>query len=124
MHTKDRFFGQTIAEYIVTLPGELPVDAVGLWQIVAAGRQWFGLTGGDFVEFLRLGVDALLERGAKPVVGGLGTKYDWILQPQYGETKEQIRDAVIEEWLASGATDPDPGGLWFALPSELVGILS
>jgi len=66
-------------------------------------------------------VFALLISGAKPAVGGGGTEYDWILQPQYGETSEEIVNAVVKEWLASGAGDCDPGGLWFTLPSPYVG---
>ncbi len=108
-------------EYIQTVSGELPIDAVGLWQIVPAGRQRFGLSGDDLTEFVRRCVFALLAYGAKPVTGGGGTKYDWILQSQYGETKEEIIDEVVKEWLALGAADCDPGGLWFALPSPYVG---
>jgi hypothetical protein len=66
-------------------------------------------------------VSELLAKGAKPVVGGAGTKYFWIYQPQYGDTNKEIVDAVVKEWLASGAPDCDPGGLWFALPSPYVG---
>ncbi|GAB2879576.1 hypothetical protein GCM10027093_13450 [Paraburkholderia jirisanensis] len=117
----DRFFGQTVMEYIQTVPGELPNDAVGLWQIVPTGRQGFGLNGDDLGEFVRRCVLALLTHGAKPVVGGGGTQYDWILQPHYGETNEEIADTVMNEWLASGAGDCDPGGLWFALPSPRAG---
>lgn len=115
------FFGQTMAEYINTIAGELPIDAVGMWQIIPAGRQGFGLSGDDLTEFVRRCVLALLDSGAKPVVGGEGTEYDWLLQPQYGKSNEEIVKAVINEWLISGATDCDPGGLWFALLSPHVG---
>jgi hypothetical protein len=111
LQARDRVFGQTLMEYIQTIPGELSIDAVGLWQIVPAGRQRFGLNGDDLTEFMYRCVFALLAHGAKPVVGGGGTKYDWILQSQYGETKEEIIEAVVKEWLASGAADCDPGGL-------------
>lgn len=121
LQATDRFFGQTVMEYIQTVSGELPNDAVGLWQIVPTGRQGFGLIGDDLSEFVRRCVFALLTHGAKPVVGGGGTKYDWILQPQYGETNDEIVETVMKEWLASGAADCDPGGLWFALPSTYVG---
>lgn len=121
LHARDNVFGQTVMEYIQTVPGELPIDAVGLWQIVPAGRQRFGLSGEELTEFVRRCVVALLVRGARPVIGGGGTRYDWILQPQYGDTDDQIVDAVVKEWLASGGTDGDPGGLWFALPSPYVG---
>ena len=42
---RDRFFGQTLDEWIEKVPGELPVDAVGLWQIVGFARDGFGLSG-------------------------------------------------------------------------------
>ncbi len=116
LEAKDKFFGQTIAEYIETVPGELSIDAVGLWQIVPAGRQCFSLQGADLIDFVRRCVWALLKHGAKPVIGGAGTSYDWLLQPQYGESNEEIADAMIAKWLADGASDTDPGGLWFALP--------
>ena len=118
---RHKIHGHTIAEHIRLVPGELPVDAVGLWQIIPAGRIGFGLSGDELTEFVRLCVLALLERGAKPVVGGGGTKYAWIFQPHYGESNEEITDAVVSEWLAAGASDCDPGGLWFALPSPYVG---
>ncbi|MBB4200708.1 hypothetical protein GGD83_004537 [Rhodoblastus sphagnicola] len=108
-------------EVIQNFPGELPRDAVGLWQIIPTGREGFGLSGDELAEFVSLCVAELLAQGAKPVVGGGGTKYDWIYQPQYCETNEIILDAVMKEWLASGAPDCDPGGLWFALPSPYVG---
>ena len=120
LQATDRF-GQTVREYIDTVAGELPIDAVGLWQIVPAGRQGFGLSGDDLTEFVHQCVLALLAQGATPVVGGGGTEYDWLLQPQYGETVSDIAEAVINEWLAAGAVDCNPGGLWFALPSRYVG---
>jgi len=120
---RHKLYGHTLAEHIETVSDELPVDAVGLWQIVPAGRQGFDLRGDDLTEFVRLCILALLEHGAKPVVGGGGTEYDWLFQPQYGESNEDIVNAVLNEWLAAGAEDCDPGGLWFALPSEDVGNL-
>lgn len=115
-----KLYGHTITEHIQTVSAELPVDAVGLWQIVPVGRDGFGLSDDDLVEFVRRCILALLKSDAKPVVGGGGTEYDWILQRQYGETSEEIADAVVEEWVASGAGDPDVGGLWFALLSPYV----
>jgi hypothetical protein len=121
LDARHKLYGHTIAEHIQTVPDELPVDAVGLWQIVPAGRYGFELSGDDLTEFVRRCVLALLGRGAKPVVGGGGTEYDWILEPKYGEADEEVANAVVREWLATGAGDADPGGLWFALPSPYVG---
>jgi hypothetical protein len=121
LDAKHKLYGHTVAEHIRTVPDELPVDAVGLWQIVPAGRDGFDLRGSELAEFVHRCVLALLERGAKPVVGGGGNEYDWILQPQYGEANEEVANAIVNEWIALGSVDPDPGGLWFALPSPYVG---
>jgi hypothetical protein len=130
-------YGHTIAEHIQTVPGELPIDAVGLWQILPDGRECFGLSGDDLIEFVRLCIFALLEKGAVPVSGGKGTGYDWVHQPQYGKTKEDIADAIINIWQAWLAAvergdivvSDDLGemwfaiGIWFALPEHSVGFL-
>jgi hypothetical protein len=109
-------YGHTMSEQIALFPGELPIDAVGLWQITPSGREDFGLEGAELVDFVRRSLYALIEAGAKPVIGGGGTDYYWIVQPQYGNSNSEIVENVIAEWLASGGGDPDPGGLWFALP--------
>ena len=121
LETKHSVYGHSAREHIQTISEEPPIDAVGLWQIVPVGRINFRFSGSDLVSFLRLCITALLEKGAKPVIGGGGTRYDWILQPQYGETIEGITEAVVSEWLANGSPDTDPGGLWFALPTLHVG---
>ena len=47
------------------VPYELPIDAVGLWQIMAAGRGGFELSGTELVEFVRLVLLALFEKGGQ-----------------------------------------------------------
>jgi hypothetical protein len=111
---RHRRYGTTIDEWTSAIPEELPIDAVGLWQIVPAGRDGFGLSGNELVEFVRACVMALLGKGAKPVIGSRDGDYIWRLA-NYGETPEQIADAIIAEWQRSGR-EPDAGGPWFALP--------
>jgi hypothetical protein len=48
--------------------------------------------------------------------GGPDGPHDWIVQRQYGSESDEIVENVIREWLANGAKDDDPGGLWSALP--------
>lgn len=115
---RDRYFGQTISEHIASIPEELPYDAVGLWQIIPFGRKGFGFEGPELTDFVRRCLYALVEAGAKPVIGGGSTDYYWIYQPQYGTENAEIVENVIAEWLASGGGDPDPGDLWFALPER------
>ncbi len=109
-------FGDTMSEYIVQVANELPVDAVGMWQIVPGGRYDFELEGDALTDFVRRCIAELLSRGAVPVIGGADKGYYWIPQPQYGSEPDEIVDNVVREWRANGARDEDPGGLWFALP--------
>ncbi|MBF9233441.1 hypothetical protein [Microvirga alba] len=111
----DRRSGKPLSEYVKIVADELPIDAVGLWQIVPQGRLGFGFEGEALTDFVRRCIAELLSRGAVPVVGGGESEHEWIVQRQYGSTPEEIIDNVVREWLANGARDEDPGGLWFAL---------
>jgi hypothetical protein len=105
-----------MSDYIVQAANEPPFDAVGIWQIVPGGRRDFGLEGDALTDYVRRCIAELLSRGAVPVIGGgPDGKHYWILQRQYGSRPEEIIENVIGEWLANGAQDEDPGGLWFAL---------
>ena len=84
----------------------------------AGGRHGFGLEGEALTEYVRRCIAELLSRGAVPVVGGGDTGYYWIEQKQYGSTPDAILENVVREWLANGARDEDPGGLWFALAEK------
>jgi hypothetical protein len=117
-HVRDKLSGWTVAEWLKAVPNELSRDAVGLWQIIPLGRHDFGLTGSDLIEFTRRALLALLHRGARPVRGASNPER-WIPVSEYGDDPEQIADAVIAEWLSSGAGDPDMTGLWFATPEVM-----
>jgi hypothetical protein len=114
---RDKFYGQTVEEWIEKLPGELPVDAVGLWQIVSFGREGFGLSGEELIAVVRQGIAALLAKGAVPVVGARDDIHVWI-PVNYGDMAEETSEAIITEWRNSGR-EPDVGDVWFALPHLL-----
>jgi hypothetical protein len=111
---RDRVYGLTVDEYVSQVPAELAVDAVGLWQVFAYGREGFGLSGEPLADLVRQSILALLAKGAKPVVGARDGLHFWYAV-NYGEKPEEIADAIIREWRLTGP-DPDPGGVWFALP--------
>ena len=114
---REKRSGETMSDYIVQVANELPIDAVGMWQIVPGGRQGFDLEGNALTDYVRRCIAELLSRGAVPVFGGgADGPHDWIVQRQYGSRPEEIIENVIREWLANGAQNGDPGGLWFALP--------
>ena len=107
--------GYSVNESIAADVDELSRDAVGLWRIVNEGRLGFGLQGDQLVDFVRGHVIALLENGAKPVIGAADQRFSWEMVPGYGESPNQIASGIVQEWLASGR-DPDFGSVWFALP--------
>lgn len=111
-------YGTPLSEWIRLIPGELPRDAVGLWQIVPAGRDGYALQGVPLVDFVRRGILALLDAGALPVRHIPESEYDWDIQRQYGSTPQEIAEAVIAEWQSM---PDDPlvlcgKGVWFARP--------
>lgn len=111
-------YGTPMSEWLSRIPNELPRDAVGMFQIVPAGRDGFQLKGADLVDFIRRAIYGLLDAGALPVRGGGGTDYFWIAQHQYGIDKFSMTEAIIKEWIAM---PDDPlvlcgEGVWFARP--------
>jgi hypothetical protein len=113
---RDRYYNRTVEQAVADFPGELDVDAVGLWQIVPAGRDGFGFEGLDLNDFIRRCIHALIDAGAVPVKSGKGTDYEWIAQEQYGKSKESIAEAVIAEWLKAPDDQDVLFRVWFARP--------
>jgi len=103
----------TAANYIETRPYDIDGDGAGFWGIVPWGRS-FGFEGDDLAEFVRLCVLRLLDAGAVPARHSpKGEPLLWKEQTQYGTTKDEIADAIIAEWLATGGGDPPWEYLWF-----------
>lgn len=90
--------GLTLSEFISHIPDELDVDAVGIWHLVPIAEGDFGLSGADLISFLHRAIIALIDAGAVPVRPAPGSGIEWVRQQEYGETPDQIADAVIEEW--------------------------
>jgi hypothetical protein len=115
-------YGMTVDEWLELVPGELEFDAVSLRNIVVAGCEGFGLSGGQLIEYVRRNILVLLATGAKPVVGAIDDVHYWSLV-DYGNAPAEVADAIISEWQQEGR-DPDLGGVWFAIPSVYGAILS
>jgi hypothetical protein len=113
---KHRLYGTPMSEWI-NLVGELDIDAVGLWQIVLAGREGFGLEGSALDDFVRRSLITHFAYGAFPVRHIPGDPNVWTIQTSYGETPEVMADAIINEWIELGRPDPGLGDLWLATPN-------
>ena len=103
-----------MSEWIEKVPGELSVDAVGLWQIISFGRDGFSLSGNELVDYVRRNLAALFAKGARPVIGATDNIHIW-MPVNYGGSAEEMIDNIINEWIRCGR-DPDWGDVWFALP--------
>ena len=64
---KEKYFGTPIDEWIERVPNELEIDSVGLWQIVPALMDSFGLSGEVLEFYTRRTIEGLIKRGAYPV---------------------------------------------------------
>jgi hypothetical protein len=103
--------GTPIAEWIDSVPNELPVDAVGLWQVVRGLRSGFDLAGEPLEHYVRLCVAKLIDRGAIPVQGS--AERAWAVRSDLVGT--QTVERVVTYWKSLGR-EPDVADLWFALP--------
>jgi len=112
---RHRSFGTPMSEWIASV-GELEVDAVGLWQIIPVGREWFGLEGEALDDFIRRSLLAHFAYGAFPVRHEAAARTAWTIQTCYGTLPEEMAQAIITEWNDQGRVDPDLGGLWLARP--------
>lgn len=111
--------GETLSDVIAQHANELVFDAVALMHIVPTGQTDFGLAGDALAEYVRRSVRALLEAGAVPVTHVPGSGYDYIYEPKYGSTADEITEGVVLAWLA---LPDDPlvlagEGAWFARPN-------
>ncbi len=116
----DKYFGISLSEWIERTPNELEFDAVGFWQLVATGRDSFGLEGNALKDFAKRSIIALLKKGAVPVRPSEDEGKLWEEQAQYGNGLEEVAHNIIREWESS-RVDPDYDGIWFALIDYRIG---
>jgi hypothetical protein len=109
---RNRHFGTSLNEWIERVPNELSRDAVGLWQLVASGRDGFELEGMMLQEFVRKCIIALIDKGAFPVRPD-ATSF-WRRTDEFGKSPVEISNTIVNEWVNSGR-EPDHDGIWFAI---------
>jgi hypothetical protein len=104
--------GDTVADFLNTLPYEIDGDGEGLWSLVPTGRS-FEFEGADLKEFVRISVLRILYVGGVPVRHSENGPLRWLEQKQHGTERDQIANAIIAEWQAAGGGDPPWEWLWF-----------
>jgi hypothetical protein len=108
--------GISDAEWIRRSLDEARSDPVGMWQVVRAGRDGFGLTGAALEDFVRRFIAEMVAGGAGPIVGDKRAPSGWSPTTQFGLKAEDVAQSLVDEWKRSGV-DPDVDGVWFAFPS-------
>lgn len=95
---RHRRTNETISEALSNYSVELDIDAIGIWHIVPRGQDNFGLEGAALTNYVRLAITAILDAGGVPVRHVPESGYEWVLQKQYGSTRDEIVDAIVKEW--------------------------
>ncbi|WP_431286655.1 hypothetical protein [Roseateles chitinivorans] len=90
-------------------------DPIGMWQMVRAGREGFGLSGAPLEDFVQRFITEMITGGAEPIVGDDAAEFGWISADRPGGSPKETAEALVEEWTRSGV-DPDVDGVWFAFP--------
>ena len=108
--------GISDAEWFRRALNEASLDPVGMWQMVKAGREGFGLSGADLEKFVARFMQTLIEGGANPIIGDRSAPFGWAAIDKYGNNAGEIVKSLVAEWRKNGI-DPDVDGVWFALPS-------
>ncbi len=111
---------EPVDEWLDELPSNFDYDPIGMWELLAAGRDGYGLAGDELVHFLRRAVRRLLEYGARPARTVDDGPFYWIAEVKYGETADEILDKLMSDPSAWGDGEPDyRSGLLFATPGLL-----
>lgn len=107
-------FSEVLSQY----SAELDIDAIGIWHIVPRAKSLYGLAGDAVSEYVRRAINAILDSGGVPVRHIPGSGYDWVQQKQYGNTRDQIVEALISEWQSLPEDSIVLAGeaAWFARP--------
>ncbi len=109
-------FGVSDVEWFNRSVEEAHRDPVGMWQMIKAGRDGFGLSGVLLEEFVKDFIVEMIKGGAVPVIGDKTSRFGWSPILKYGDDPEAIADALIKDWN-SLKVDPDVDGVWFAAQS-------
>jgi hypothetical protein len=115
MEEKHSHFGTPLGEWIARVPNELTYDGVGLWQIVPALRQDFGLEGDRLESAVRQTIAGLMDRGAVPVYCGSADGPSWVPSEVTEREPEEVVQFVLDKWVRGVAVEPTVGDLWFAV---------
>lgn len=122
--TDEKKFGyyDSVDEYLDCLPVTMDVDEpIGLYTIPGDGIETFGFNGPDLIHFVSCCLITMLGAGGIPCIPGYPNHpVDWVYEPKYGTTSEEIHDNVLNEWIANGAGPLEFWtGPWFGLPKSV-----
>jgi hypothetical protein len=101
MARERNFNGKTRQEVIRETLDAAGLDAVSLGEIISDGRM-FELEDDELVDFVREGVLALLESGARIVEQSTDRGGEWSIQPQFDLPNDEAVESVTRMWETRG----------------------
>jgi hypothetical protein len=107
----ERFTGTPILDWIEDIHYAIMDDHVSLWGLLSDANA-FGLDANERVEFVRRCLRSIFDAGAVPVVFTGKVTPIFERTDRFGTTRDEIVEAVIADWLASGGSDLE----WGAYP--------
>jgi len=91
---------ESLHEWLNKIPNEMEWDDVFLSYIILIGKDSYSLSGIELAEFVRQCIINLVSRGGVPSEIMPGNKRAQLLQ--YGNSPEEIADAVVSQWQKAG----------------------
>jgi hypothetical protein len=119
--------GSLAPDYMLAIAKQSAYETIGMWEIIPAGRQAFGLTGSQLSEFIRQFIFVLITSGWVPVKVDTSVPghWKWVEQEQYGSAPDVISVAIVDEWKSVGYIDPEWDSEWVKfVRREVVDVLT
>lgn len=109
----------TIADRMNDAPNMLNLDLYGLWDVVATGREGYGLRDHELRDYVHLYVKTLVSAGGIVIeVGPADRDRFWVAAARYGSLPHEVADTILSEWVAFGEPSLPPyEGIAFARPA-------
>gem|GEM_PF-2042697 len=96
---------ETLAEAIAGWQRESDRDMLPLDWIDSALRYGFQLKGEVLEATMRHVLTRLMALGTRPVIGGVGRRYEWLLSTEFGRTNEEILEGLMALWREADPED-------------------
>jgi hypothetical protein len=107
----------TVTEYLVCALNEARRDILGIWSILASGKNGYDFHGQDLRDFIYLTVKTIIEGGGIVMESAQDRWRCYQHATHYGTDPDEIARNVVAEWVAQGEPEIHGyQGIAFATP--------